>query len=100
MISQELLQFSIFLLNLFFFQWSSEHSEQRPEHLNSLSAVIITDLLQLGCRLEVSEDTSTVISKLISLVFEILNFGNDIQIPLFPIQILIFYEYEFTNYEN
>ena len=43
--------------------------------LNSLSAVFITDLLQLGCKVEISENTRTVISKLISLVFGLLSFG-------------------------
>ena len=52
--------------------------------LNSLSAVFITDLLQLGCRLEISEASRTVISKLISLVFGLLSFGIVFLIKYLP----------------
>ena len=43
--------------------------------LNSLSAVFITDLLELGCKVDISENTRTVISKLMSLMFGLLSFG-------------------------
>ena len=43
--------------------------------LNSLSAVCITDLLQLGCSLDISDARKTIISKLVSLLFGVLSFG-------------------------
>ena len=43
--------------------------------LNSLAAVFLSDFLQLGCNLDISEQKKTLLTKFLSAAFGVLSFG-------------------------
>ena len=52
--------------------------------LNALAGVCLTDCLQLGCGIEISEEKKTLATKLLALIFGILSFGLVFMVKYLP----------------
>merc|ERR1719318_2100671 len=52
--------------------------------LNALAGVCLTDCLQLGCGVKISEKKKTLATKLLALVFGILSFGIVFMVKYLP----------------
>eukprot|EP00092_Neocalanus_flemingeri_P012913 GFUD01013912.1.p1 GENE.GFUD01013912.1~~GFUD01013912.1.p1 ORF type:complete len:629 (+),score=119.06 GFUD01013912.1:145-2031(+) len=52
--------------------------------LNSLAAVCLTDCLQLGCNIKISEEKKTLLTKLLALVFGLISFGIVFMVKYLP----------------